>query len=81
MEQAFDGHGQGTAAADRTSDLGARILAAAKLAASMHLYQSTLPQTSTLDRQQVTIGGAGPTWVTDDALPATAPRRAAGRRE
>ncbi|HLL87699.1 MAG TPA: hypothetical protein VK324_00185 [Tepidisphaeraceae bacterium] len=79
MNQASDGQRPQAVYAD---DLGARILAAAKLAVSMHLYQSTLGHREpSATRQQVKIGGAGPTFVTDDdMLPMTASRRAAGGR-
>ena len=67
------------------SDLGARILSAARMATAVHLYES-LAQTSSNYRQRVVIGGAGPVpcasahadgmaidpGVTEDALPATA---------
>ena len=75
--------GLSSTTADLT-DLGARILRAAKVATAVHLYES-LAQTSSNYRQRVAIGGAGPVpcasapaadgiaidpSVTEDALPA-----------
>jgi hypothetical protein len=67
------------------TDLGARILRAARMATAVHLYES-LALTSSNYRQRVAIGGAGPVpcasttdgaqatdpGVTEDALPASA---------
>ena len=61
------------------SDLGTRVLRAARLAVAAHLYES-VAQTSSIVRQRVVIGGAGPSvvpsgghcndpCVTEDALP------------
>src|SRR5688500_16395316 len=41
------------------TDLGARVLRAARVATAVHLYES-LAQTSSNYRQRVVIGGAGP---------------------
>ena len=67
------------------TDLGARILRAARVATAVHLYES-LAQTSSNYRQRVVIGGAGPVscqsaqadgmafdpCVTEDVLPTVA---------
>lgn len=73
--------GLSSTTADLT-DLGARILSAARMAVAVHLYES-LAHTSSNYRQRVVIGGAGPVpcasakadgmavdpGVTEDALP------------
>jgi hypothetical protein len=63
-----------------TGSLGDRILAAAQLAACVHLELEFLErfQTSSFSSgQQVTAGGAGQNHITDDGLPSTAESEAA----
>jgi hypothetical protein len=48
--------------------LGQRIVEAARMAAAIHLHQS-IEERVPMFRQPVSIGGAGPEFVTDDERP------------
>ena len=52
--------------ADKTHDLGERILMVARLCVEEHLRQSITVQMSR--QRHVTVGGADLDWVTEDSL-------------
>ncbi len=54
-----------------TDDLGRRMVLAARLATTLHMHASFLQKSQ--NQQRVEAGGAGPDFVTDDALPLTGP--------
>ncbi|HEY8666713.1 MAG TPA: hypothetical protein VIL86_08620 [Tepidisphaeraceae bacterium] len=56
--------------ADDYSDLGTRVVRAARLAVAMHLQQS-LAEIPNF-RRKAMIGGAGPAMLTDELTPRTA---------
>jgi hypothetical protein len=58
-------------------DLGQRLVLAAKLAVARHQAQAAESAGESLrhrEGRQVTIGGAGPHWITDDPKPSTRAR-------
>jgi hypothetical protein len=59
---------------DSTNDLGARIIAATRLAVALHMGMKA--EQITARGQRIGIGGAGPQWFMDERpLPASIARR------